>query len=87
MNIYEIIVKTINDDQIKYNCPATVEINPKDYKELKGKTLEEMQKKAERYGLYVTINTFDVFADTHKLAFSLEPINPKNGFPITVTVD
>jgi len=82
MNFYEWIVENIKFDENKYNCPATMNFNPKKEKELKGKTFEQVKKEASKYGLYLTWNNkFDISYDTHKYVFSLAPLD-EHGTPI-----
>ncbi len=82
MNFYEWIIENIKAGELEHNCPASVSINPKKEKELKGKTFEQVKQEASKYGLYLTWNNeFDIVYDTHTYVFSMEPLN-EHGFPI-----
>lgn len=82
MSFYQEILKIIERESKKDNCPYTVFCNPKKEKALKGKTFEQVQKEAAKYGLYLTWNdNFNITYDTHTYVFSTSPLD-KYGFPV-----
>ena len=82
MNFYEWVVQSIKADELKWNCPSRLCINPKKERELKGKTFEQVKEEASKYGLYLTWNdNYEICYDTHPYIFSLAPLD-KYGFPI-----
>ena len=88
MNIYEDIAYNLKKDIERYKSAGMVQINPNDYKEFRTKSFEEVQETAKKYGLFLTYDKgTNIFYDTHPYIFSFEPLNPKNGMPISVTVD
>ena len=73
MNFYEWIVENIKLSEKEHNCPSTVEFDSKKEKFFKGKTLEQIQKEASKYGLYVKYEDKHYWHDNPSYIFTLEP--------------
>ena len=81
MNFYEWIIENIKLGEKKHNCPSTCELDSKKEKFFKNKTLEQIQKEASKYGLYVRYEDSNYFHDNPPYVFTLAPVD-EHGFPI-----